>query len=48
MRFAIAAFIILPFGLWRLYRRPVNLSELANAAGWARAAEFRTTIISDV
>lgn len=25
--------IILPFGLWRLYQRPANLSELANAAG---------------
>jgi drug/metabolite transporter (DMT)-like permease len=33
MRFAMAALIILPFGLWRLYRRPANLSELANAAG---------------
>lgn len=34
MRFAIAALIILPFGLWRLYRRrPADLSELANAAG---------------
>ena len=33
MRFAIAALIILPFGLWRLYRRPVGLSEMTNAAG---------------
>ncbi|CAN7605785.1 DMT family transporter [Neorhizobium sp. LjRoot104] len=33
MRFAIAALIILPFGLWRFYRRPPGLSELANAAG---------------
>ncbi len=33
MRFAIAALIILPFGLWRLYRRRADLSELANAAG---------------
>lgn len=33
LRFAIAALIVLPFGLWRLYRRPADLSELANAAG---------------
>lgn len=33
MRFAIAALMILPFGLWRLYRRPADRSELANAAG---------------
>jgi len=33
MRFAIAALIILPFGLWRLYRRPAGRWELANAAG---------------
>ncbi len=32
MRFTIAALIILPFGLWRFYRRPPGLSELANAA----------------
>ncbi len=32
MRFAIAALIILPFGLWRLYRQ-ADLLELANAAG---------------
>jgi len=32
MRFAIAAIIILPFGLWRFYRRPPGLSELGNAA----------------
>ncbi|QJU58244.1 EamA family transporter [Sphingomonas sp. AP4-R1] len=33
LRFAIAALIILPFGLWRWHRRPAELSELANAAG---------------
>lgn len=33
MRFTIAALIILPFRLWRLYLRPANLSELANPAG---------------
>lgn len=32
LRFAIAALVILPFGLWRL-QRPASLSELANAAG---------------
>jgi drug/metabolite transporter (DMT)-like permease len=33
MRFAIAGLIILPFGLWRFYRQPAGLWELANAAG---------------
>lgn len=47
MRFTIAALIIWPIGLWRLYQRPA-CRNWRMRRGWARAAEFQTRIISEV